>query len=185
MYSKKRGEDEVLKAHKKGLNVVIVNPSTIIGAGDEKMNSGVVFRNILINKIKAAPPGGNSIVSVSDAVEGHLLAMKKGKSGERYILNTENINFLEMFNVMAEELGAKKIKKRLHKHLYFPLAFVAWMLEKLNKNSKLTPQLLFFSFKHRYFDSRKAKHELGWLPKQGFRDAVKDAIIYYKDRGLI
>jgi len=185
MYSKKLAEDEVIKTHKKGLNVCMVNPSTIIGAGDEKMNSGSVFKNIKNNRMKVAPPGGNSIVAVSDVVDGLILAMKKGRSGQKYILNTQNIEYIDMFNAIAKEVGSKKIKQKLTNLSYYPLILIATLMEKINNNSKLTSEVLFFSFRYRYFDSSKAKKELGWVPKQDLNVAVKEAMDFYEKRGLI
>ena len=185
MATKNLAEKEASKAYKKGLDVVIVNPSTIIGKGDEKMNSGIIFKNISLNKIRIAPPGGNSVVSVHDVIEGHLLAMQRGKGGERYILNAENLDYLKMFNIISEELGVRKIKRILPKGLYLPLNLFSRILEGANKNAKLNPQLLFFTFKFRYFDSSKARKELGWKPKQSVRAAVREAIISYRENNLI
>jgi len=185
MYSKKLAENEVIKAHKEGLNVCMVNPSTIIGDGDEKMNSGSVFKNIKNNRIKAAPPGGNSIVAVSDVVDGLILAMKKGRGGKRYILNAQNIEYIDMFNIIVKGVGAKKINHKLPNIAYYPLVSIATLMEKINSNSRLTSEVLFFSFRYRYYDSSKAKKELGWVPKKDLDAAVKEAVDFYEKRGLI
>ena len=185
MYSKKLAEAEVLKACQEGLKVCLVNPSSIMGAGDEKMNSGTLFKNIKDNRLKTATPGGNSIVAVSDVVEGLILAMEKGRSGRRYILNSHNIEYIDLFNVIARVVDSKSIKRRIPKIAYYPLIFVAWLLEKTNKKAKLTPEVLFFSFRYRYFDSSRAKKELGWIPKQDLETTVREAADYYEKRGMI
>jgi dihydroflavonol-4-reductase len=185
MYSKKLAEDEVLKAYEEGLNVCLVNPSSIMGAGDEKMNSGALFKNIKDNRLKAATPGGNSIVAVSDVVEGLILAMEKGRSGRRYILNSQNIEYIDLFNIIAKVVDSKRIKRKIPKIAYYPLVFVAWLLEKVDKNAKLTPEVLFFSFRYRYFDSSRAKKELGWTPEQDLKATIREAVDYYEKRGLI
>ena len=185
MYSKKLAEKEVIKYNKKGLNVCMVNPSTIIGAGDEKMNSGSLFKNIKNNRIKAAPPGGNGIVAVSDVVDGLILTMNKGRSGQRYILNTQNIEYIDIFNIIAKEVRSKKINHKLPKIAYYPLVCISTLMEKIDSHSKLTSEVLFFSFRYRYFDSSKAKKELGWAPKQDLNAAVKEAVVFYEKRGLI
>ncbi len=185
MYSKKLAEDEVLKAHQEGLNVCLVNPSSIMGAGDEKMNSGALFKNIKENRLKVATPGGNSIVAVSDVVEGLILAMEKGRSGQRYILNSQNIEYIDLFNIVAKVFDSKKIKRKIPKIAYHPLVFVAWLLERIDKKAKLTPEVLFFSFRYRYFDSSRAKAELGWMPGQDLEATVREAADYYEKRGMI
>ena len=185
MNTKHHSEVEVVEGVNKGLNAIILNPSTIIGEGDMKMNSGAVFRNIKKNKLKIAPPGGSSFVSVQDAVKGLILAMKNGKSGERYILNTENFRFIEMFNVIASELGSRNIKKELPKWTYKPLVYLSTFMELMNKKSPLTPQIIFFSFQYRYFNSSKATKYLGWRPSQNFRSAVREAISFYHRENLL
>jgi dihydroflavonol-4-reductase len=185
MYSKKLAEDESQKALQQGLNVCLVNPSSIMGAGDEKMNSGAVFKNIKNDKLKAATPGGNSMVAVSDVVDGLILAMEKGRGGQRYILNSQNIEYIDLFNVIAKTVDSKKVKRKLPKISYYPLVFIAALMEKMDRNTKLTPEVLFFSFRYRYFDSTKAKKELGWVPKQDLEAAVREAADYYVKRGMI
>jgi dihydroflavonol-4-reductase len=185
MNTKYHSEVEVVNGVNKGLNAIILNPSTIIGEGDRKMNSGAVFRNIKNNRVKIAPPGGSSFISVQDTVKGLKLAMKNGKSGKRYILSTENFRFIEMFNVIASELGSRKIKKELPKWTYKPLIYLSSLIELINKNSPLTPQVIFFSFQYRYFDSSKASKYLDWRPSQNFRSAVREAIAFYKRENLL
>jgi len=71
--------------------------STFYGPGDVKLHSGEVFRNIASGLLKIAPPGGNGVISIRDCAEGLVAAMEKGRMGERYILNSENLTILEIF----------------------------------------------------------------------------------------
>jgi len=189
MHTKYLAEKEALKAFKKGLNVVIVNPCTIFGQGDKTLNSGSVIKNIKEGKLFAAPPGGTAVVSVDDVVDGILLAMKRGKPSERYILSNENIPYIKLFNIIAKELGVKKITKQLPKFSYYILLPLISIIETisiiLNKKIKLSTQIINFSFKYRYFDSTKARKELNWKPKVNIQEAIKKAIQFYKKENLI
>jgi dihydroflavonol-4-reductase len=180
MYSKMLAEKEVLKACNKDLNAVIVNPTSFFGQGDINMNEGELVKNIKAGKLGFALPGGNSVVSVDDTVEGHLLAMKKGKKGERYILANEFFPFIELFNVIASELKVKKINKVLPKKSFYLLYPASKLLDFFSSifgfPNKLTPQVVNFSFHFRYYNSDKARKELGWKPKQSFKQAIPERL---------
>ena len=81
MYTKRLSELEVINMCKKGLYAIIVNPSEIDGEGDQLLNSGFLIKYVYERKYPLVPPGGRGVVSVDDVVEGHILAMEKGKAG--------------------------------------------------------------------------------------------------------
>ena len=85
--SKYLAEQEVLKFASEGLPVVIVNPSAPVGAGDVKPTpTGQVIVDFMKGRMPAYIETGLNIVDVDDVAAGHLLAMEKGRQGERYIL---------------------------------------------------------------------------------------------------
>ena len=95
--SKYLAEQEVLKLAKAGLPVVIVNPSAPVGIGDVKPTpTGQVIVDFMKGRMPAYIETGMNIVDVDDVATGHLLAMEKGRIGERYILGGEDMSvFLE------------------------------------------------------------------------------------------
>ncbi|MBW2999925.1 NAD-dependent epimerase/dehydratase family protein [Candidatus Woesearchaeota archaeon] len=174
---------------KQGLNVSIVSPTTIYGQGDIVMHIGNVVKKIKQGKLKIAPPGGNAVVSVDDVVDAHLLVMEKGRSGENYIFADEFIPYIYMFNRIAKLLKVQPIK-RLTPQWILPYAkFSLNILERtmmvFGKKPLLSPHSINFSFKHRYFDSTKARKELGWEPKVNFEEAMIKAIQFYEDNDLL
>lgn len=188
--TKRLAELEVLQACKKGLNAVIVNPSTVYGQGDRSLNSGMIIKNIYNSRVKVAPPGGTSVVSVDDVVEGHILAMEKGKSGERYILSDENLEYIDLFNRIARAINAKEVKIKIPLALHYPAFLSALIMEKglnlLNiRPWLLTPQIISSAFKYRYFSSAKARKELGWKPEVNFETAVKNALEFYRSENFL
>jgi dihydroflavonol-4-reductase len=189
MYSKRLAEEECRKACEKGLDVVMVNPTSFWGQGDINMNEGEIIKKISNGKVRITPPGGNSVVSVDDTVNGHLLAMTKGKMGERYILSNEFLPFIELMNIIAKELGVDKITKVLPKASFSFLFCLAYVVELVsttfNMGVKLTPAVINFSFNYRYYKSDKARKELGWKPKDSFRKAIKKAIEFYRENELL
>jgi dihydroflavonol-4-reductase len=189
-YTKRLAEDEVLNACKKGLNGVIVNPCTVYGQGDRKLNSGFLIKNIYHNRFQIAPPGGTSVVSADDVVTGHLLAMERGVVGDRYILSERNMEYIDIFNRIASIVNGRRIRHKLPSFFYYPSVLFAISLEcgldLINKRSWLiTPQIVSELFKFKYFSSEKAKKELKWKPEVNFETAIRKAFNYYKEKNLI
>ena len=88
--SKSFVEHECLKAAVDGLNVVVAVSCAIVGPWDFKPSRmGRVLVDFSNRRMKAYVPGGFEFVSTSDIVEGHILAMRKGRSGQKYIFTTQ------------------------------------------------------------------------------------------------
>jgi dihydroflavonol-4-reductase len=175
MWSKHLAEAEVAKAVAGGLDVVMVNPSTIYGAGDVNRNTTAVFAGLRAGKMKAAPPGGNSVVSVDDVVSGHILAMQKGTVGRRYILSSERLLYKEMFNTIARLLGGPPVQRTLPAVLRTPLALMASAASALVPGLPVSSHVIKFTFGFRYFSAARAASELGWQPRVSFEDAIRAA----------
>src|SRR4051812_18068901 len=88
--SKHEAELEALQAVAKGLDVVIVNPSFVLGPDDPTRTSMGLVRRFCLGQIPAYVGGALNVVDVRDVATGHLLADKKGVSGEPYILSGRN-----------------------------------------------------------------------------------------------
>jgi farnesol dehydrogenase len=151
-----------------GMHVVIVNPPRVYGPGVETDSNAVtkLVKLYLSGKWKILPGDGKrtgSYVHVDDVVNGHILAMQKGRSGERYILSGVNASYLEFFDVLARVTG-KKLR-------LFPLPVWAMMLagRALQLRTALTgkPPLLTPKWIKKYLydwslDCSKAQQELGY-----------------------
>ena len=183
MWMKHLAEVEVAEAVKAGLDAVMVNPSTIIGAGDVHLNTGKLFRQIARGSLRFAPPGGNSVIALEDVVDAHLLAMERGVAGRRYIVNGENLRQVELLTRIAKALGRPAIESVLPRWTEKPLRAAASVAELAG--GALTPQVVFFSYRYRYFSAARARAELGWTPRMGVDAAIQDAARWYARRGVI
>ena len=179
MWSKHLAELEVAAAIKSGLDVVMVNPSTIFGGGDVNKNTGQLIERLGAGGRQFAPPGGNAVVGVRDVVEGHLLAMEKGRSGRRYILTRENLTYSELFRRVAAALGSQIGVRTLPEWTRGPVTALTRLASWITPGLSLTPQVVFFSYRYRYFDAARAHQELGWQATQSLEDAVQDAAAFY------
>lgn len=190
-HTKKLAEEVVNKYIQKGLNSSIANIATVYGAGDNKLNSGTIIKLVYGGKMKIVPPGGTSIVSINDLVNGLTLLALKGKSGERYIFCTENMKYKALLERIAKTLGVKAPKYVVPAFSYYPALLVVKIIELIgrlfvkNRVNLITTQILKEVYGYKYFNSSKARQELGWVPSEMFEIAVKEAFDYYKKKNFI
>lgn len=110
--SKRKSEEKISEFVEKGMNVVIVNPTRVFGPGKLSKSNAVtkIIQKYIEKKWKFIPGNGSNIGNyafVDDVVNGHLLAMEKGKSGQRYILGGHNLSFNEFINIVSQVSGIK------------------------------------------------------------------------------
>lgn len=188
-YTKKLAEEEVQKYVKKGLNVSIANIATVYGVGDNRLNSGAIIKSIYDGNINFVPPGGTSFVAIDDLITGLLLTAERGKAGERYIFCSENMQYRVLTKRIASVLKVAPPKYVLPNLFYWPALCGVKCLELLEsllqrKQSLINVQVLKESFGYKYFNSNKAKEQLGWIPTQSFEETVKSAFDYYKTQHI-
>jgi len=114
--SKHEAEREVWRGMAEGLNTVIVNPSVIIGPGNWQQGSPKIFSTIY-KGLKFYPRGTNGFVDVNDVVTAMITLMKSDVSGERFIVNSENIPYQRLFEWIANALHVKTPKYKAGKFL--------------------------------------------------------------------
>jgi len=111
--SKWMAEQEVLKAAKAGLPVIVVMPTTPVGPWDWKPTpTGKIILDFLNGKMPGYVETGLNFVGVEECAAGHLLAAEKGKVGERYLLGGENLTLKELLDALSRITGlpAPKLK---------------------------------------------------------------------------
>ncbi len=181
-FSKHLAGNLVREFVQKGLNAVIVNPSRVFGPGPATYSNGVtrMIRYLLTKKILFIPEIGayrSNYSFIEDVVDGHVLAMQKGKAGESYILGGENISYAELFNSVA---GYSSSKCRLIKIPVDIIKGAAHFTSLFNRNTELTASLITRFAKHRMLNSRKAISELGYRITP-FQEGLHLTIDYLKN----
>lgn len=183
--TKHAAEKLVVKAHKeKGLDCVIVNPSTIYGEGDAKKGSRKTQLKVAQGKFKFFTSGGVSVVAVEDVVAAIISAWNKGRSGERYILSGENITIQELFRMIAEEAGVPAPQKKLPNALIFALGRMGDWMESMGMKGSLSTENAWTATMYHWFDNSKAKKELGFNPRPA-REAIRSSVKWMRDNGLL
>jgi len=186
--SKAFAEHEVLRLAIEGLDVVIVNPSGMVGPHDYRPS--FVGRTILDfgrGKMHAYVPGAFDFVPVRDVVEGHLLAMQKGRAGQRYLLTGEVATIDEILDWLEEFTGVARPRVRVPPVVMERVAVVKdWVEESWFPQS--TPRFnqhsirLLNSGKHG--DNRRARAELGLSPSP-VREAFGEAVSWFVEQGVL
>jgi nucleoside-diphosphate-sugar epimerase len=105
--SKYQSEKEVWRGAEEGLNMVIVNPSIILGAGNWLHGSPRMFKTVW-DGLKYYTKGENGFVDVNDLVNVMILLTESNISNERYIVNGENLSFRDVFNYIADNFNKKR-----------------------------------------------------------------------------
>ncbi|PIE22429.1 MAG: NAD-dependent dehydratase [Planctomycetota bacterium] len=183
--SKHAAEQAVLMEHARGLDVVIVNPSLIIGPGDLRGPGDSILLAIAEGKAPFLPPGGINVVDVRDVVAGSIAAMESGRSGERYLLGGQNLSHVELARITLRILGRQQRLRRLAPALYSPLARIAGLAESFGLvRQPLTGALLRLAAKHIYCDCSKAEKELGYAAYP-IEMAIKASFDQWLDRDQV
>ncbi|MCF8381046.1 MAG: NAD-dependent epimerase/dehydratase family protein [Bacteroidales bacterium] len=104
--SKFKSEMEVWRGMEEGLNMVIVNPSVILGPGFWSKGSSLIFKKINAG-LRFYTTGGTGFVGVNDVVRSMVYLMESDISGERFIINSENLSYKNVFTMMAEAAGVR------------------------------------------------------------------------------
>ena len=161
--------------------VVTVNPSTPIGPGDIKPTpTGRILLDAAAGRMPAFVDTGLNLVHVDDVAQGHLLALDRGKPGERYILGGEDFTLERILIEVAQHVGRRASTIRLPHWSVYPLAVAAEGLALVTKREpRVTLDGLRMSTKHMYFSSRKAERELGFRWRDP-RLAIVAAVDWFK-----
>ncbi len=170
----------------RGLPAVIVMPSTPIGPRDVKPTpTGRVIVEAAAGKIPAFVDTGLNLVHVDDVAAGHLLAMEKGRIGERYILGGDDVSLRTMLAEIARLAGRKAPTVNLPRGPLYPLALAFESVAKLTgREPMLTVDALNMSRHVMFFSSAKAERELGYAHRPHSL-GLADALAWFRQAGYV
>ena len=185
--SKYQAEQVVLEFARSGLPVVIVNPSTPVGPRDIKPTpTGKIILDFLNREMPAYLDTGLNLIDVKDCARGHILAEKKGISGERYILGNQDLSLFDILVMLETITGLKAPSIKMP----FWLALSAgWICEMVSNHITGKPPAVplagvkmakYFM----YFDSSKAVQKLG-LPQNPVENALRQSVDWFKNNNYV
>ncbi|MDZ4677781.1 MAG: NAD-dependent epimerase/dehydratase family protein [Oligoflexia bacterium] len=183
--TKFHAEELIRSAVRSGkLDAVIVNPSIMFGPGDAVKGSRKTHLKVASGLIPFYPTGGINIADVEDVVEGHILALKKGRAGERYILGGDNILVKDLFDLLAQFGGHRAPMIPLSSIILRSLARVTELAERYSYKINIPVESAIASTMYHWYDLSKARKELGYNPKPAY-GAVKKSVQWCFENGYL
>jgi dihydroflavonol-4-reductase len=169
-----------------GLPAVLVNPSTPVGARDVRPTpTGRIIVEAARGHMPAFVETGLNVVDVEDVARGHLLALARGRVGERYILGGQNVMLCELLGEIAQLMGRRPPRVRLPAAPLVPLAHAAEAIARLRgREPFLTVDGLKMARNRMFFSSGKAERELGYRPGP-YVAGVQAAVAWFGREGYL
>ena len=168
----------------RGQRLVIMNPSLLLGPGDERLSSTKIVLDFIAQKIMAVPGGGLSFVDVRDTAAAFRTAMKEGRHGERYLLGSANWTFKTFFGRL--ERLTKTSAPTLSLPSKFAVAgsrFVDHLWRQWNLAPPVEPAAIEMAEHFWYLNSSKAERELGFTPRDP-AETLLDTVSYVRENFL-
>lgn len=170
--SKHEAEVEALRLAARGLAVVIVNPSFVLGPDDPNGTSMGLVRRFLLGRIPAYVGGALNIVDVRDVAQGQLLADEKGESGERYILAGRNFTLDRLFADFARISGRDQVPVKLPGS---PTALAVEAMGRAGLPMPASPDEVRSAMQWWTYRNVKARRALGFEPRP-HEETLEDAV---------
>ena len=183
--TKHEAEKLVIEAHEKGdVEAVILNPSTMYGAGDSKKGSRKTQLKVAQGKFPFYTHGGVNVIAVEDAITGIMTAWKGRHTGERFILSGENLLIKDLFSLIALAAGVKPPSLGIPNSVVFGLGRWGDFKHSMGRSASLSVENAWSSTLYHYFDNAKAKKILG-LQARPAKLAVSASVAWIKAQGLL
>jgi len=183
--SKFKAEQVAIEAARAGQDVVIVNPSTPVGECDIKPTpTGRIVVDFLKREFPAYVDTGLNLVDVKECALGHISALEKGRSGERYILGGENLTLKQILDKLASITGLPSPTIRVP----YVLALATGVVDEIvtgrirGREPRATIDAVRMGRKKMFASSAKAERELGWK-RAPVDDALRRAADWFRANG--
>ena len=167
--------------------VVTVLPSAPVGPGDwHPTPTGAMIVAFLQGRIRGALPGGLNLVAVEDVARGHLLALERGRPGQRYLLGSENLSLSQLWALLGSVSGLKAAQRQIP--YWAAMAFAGaeqWYSKLIRSHTPLAPlEGVRMGRERMFIDHSKARAELGFEPGP-VRPALERAVGWYRRHGYV
>ena len=185
--SKFLAEQLAMEAGGSGMQVVVVNPTTPVGEQDVKPTpTGRIVVDFLKRRFPAYVETGLNLVDVRECALGHVVALEKGRPGERYILGGENLTLKQILDKLGEISGLPSPKVKLP----YVFAFATGIVDEaitgrlLHREPRATVDSVRMGKKKMFASCAKAERELGWkiVPVEA---ALRRAVEWFQANGYV
>jgi len=184
-WSKVKAEEVVAEFVADGMDIVTLNPTVIIGPGDLNAISGsFVIETARWQWLVPMASGGLAVIDVRDVAAAHLNAVERGRSGERYILNSANLSYRDWFQMIAQACGVRAPAFSTPDPLLEPIARCIEWLRALGIQTPMDANQTRLGSAQVYFDGAKAQREL-YKPSIDIETSLRETFAWYERHGYI
>lgn len=180
--------DEMARdAAKAGLPIIIGIPSMTFGEYDYGPTTGRLIVELANQTLPAYVKGDRNVVFAGDAGRGLLLALEKGRFGERYLIAGENTNTDDLVAKICKKAGVKTLEKTLSIKLAKLISKIQETKYALFRGTPptLSSTAIAVLSSGQHLDGDKAKNELGYIPEFSADDAIHRAFNWFKKEAYI
>jgi len=178
--SKHYQEETARRACRDKVELVTVNPSLLLGPGDDRLSSTRFIVQFIARDIALMPAGGVNLVDARDVAALLPVAMARGTAGDRYLVGAVNWSFADLFGRLERltKVPAPKLKvKGDFQHLASRAQ--AALFKGLGRKVPVEPTSVEMAQYFWYFDAGKASRELGFMPRDP-ADTLRDTVNYVR-----
>ncbi len=177
--SKYNGEREAWRGSEEGLNVVIVNPTVILGPGCWGQSSSQLLTECA-KGIKVYTEGIVGYVDVRDVSKSMISLMEGNYFAEKFIINSENKNYKEVFDLFHKEFGKAPAKYKVGKTILKIGRFGDFIISKLTGSKRrITKDTAISALEKNYFSNKKIIEAIG-IQFKSIPDSIQFACSLYK-----
>ncbi|MEG0925152.1 NAD-dependent epimerase/dehydratase family protein [Chryseobacterium sp.] len=179
LYAQSKLEAEnFLLENSKNMDVIILNPTFMIGAYDTKPSSGKLIFWAWKKKVVLYPKGGKNFVHVEDVANGVVAAIDKGNHGERYLLAGENLSYRDFFKKINRITDQNPVMLPIPNKVLNVLGRIGDCLRMLKIKTGISTSNMKALQICNYYSSQKSVEKLG-IQYRAIDNAIEDAIHYF------
>jgi dihydroflavonol-4-reductase len=181
--SKRQAEAVAFEFHRRGLPLVVLNPTTAMGPNDRSLTATGPVARYLTGELKVRVDGGLNVIDVEDFAAGHVLADERGKVGERYVLGGSNVTWLQFFTLL-DELTGRGVPRRIPSAVAYAMAALMELAVAplSGKRPKFYLDEVRSAVLYRFADASKAICDLG-LPQRPLRETLERTVKWLRSTG--
>lgn len=184
-YAKSKLEAEnFLLQNKDSMDVIIVNPTFMLGAYDTKPSSGKIILMGWKKHILFYPPGGKNFVDVKDVARGIIAGIEKGKNGEKYLLANNNLSYKAFFELLRQYSNQRPIMIPLPKWLLYLLGYGGNCARFFGLETSISLTNMRILCQNNFYSNKKSVQNLG-IKYRPIDAAIHDAVTYFKSENVL
>lgn len=163
--SKKEAEDAVLP-YRDRMRVVIVNPTFMIGKYGSAQGSNRVFSMVRKSPAVFYPSGGKNVLDVGEAAKGIILAMQRGRNGEKYLICGKNYSYRELFRLLSARLDVRRLYIPIPDFALRLAGYAGELASRAGIATELTRVNMDILTVDNFYTTDKAHWDLGFNPQE-------------------